>query len=63
MVYKLLSQSSKLNKQGLLIRAGGMEVFWKKNKRGEDAYKGPKRISSYNVKLIHERDVAFHIAL
>ena len=34
MAYELLSQSRRLNKRGVLIRAGRLENFLKKNKRG-----------------------------
>ena len=34
MAYELLSQSRKLNKQGVLIRAGGWKFFLTNSKRG-----------------------------
>ena len=42
MAYELLSQSRKLNKPGVLIRAGGLENFLTKNKRGRTLVRDPK---------------------
>ena len=48
MAYKLLSQSKKLNKRGVLITAGRLENFLKKNKQGGMLIRDPRLVVHKN---------------